>query len=445
MAELSKELEAIEKISGQLEGYKKELADKADKDQFEKTEKALEELKAGLDSLTEKEVDKSIAEINKTLKETHEQVAELREEQAQAKENGARAKRGEFVSKEDIEAFINSTFKDGAKTSNAAKITIKAPETFGFDQTFAGGSDISAFTGREIDPTLYKPERKRNLILENIPVTSITVPKLIYLEKELVGDANSPAGEAGSADWILSGASKPKRSFRVSTGEVEAKKVAIFGTIEDKLLRDVASMETWIREDFMDEIMEKYNDGLLNNDPGVTSEAPLGMKTNAVQFTPTASFDDKFALDGSNKIDQIIAAIAKMATDKERPSKAFVSDDVYYSLLDLKATDGKYLNSNLVYMSAKNTLYIAGVEIVPSDAEDVPSTHLLLISESLGFKIRNYGSMVFERGLNGTDFREDKTSYRGYQEVLSYIPTNRENSVMYDTFANLKLGVERVA
>jgi hypothetical protein len=44
--------------------------------------------------------------------------------------------------------------------------------------------------------------------------------------------------------------------------------------------------------------------------------------------------------------------------------------------------------------------------------------------------------------MNGEDFREDKTSYRGYQEVLSYLPEQRQNSVMYDTLANIALGIE---
>lgn len=443
---MSEELKAIEKISEQLDGYKKELAEKADKNQYEATEKALAELKDNLDKWSEKKIDEAIEEINKSVKEQHDLIVEIKEEQAQAKEKSDTKVKTSIVSTEEIKAFIEATFKDGKKTNERATITIKAPETFGFNQTFNGdgtGVQIDAFTGREIDPVLYQRTRKRNLILDHIPISTISVPKLFYLEKEEVGDTNPTSGDPGSADWILSGAAKPQRSFRLKTGEAEAKKVAIFGTIEDKLLRDVASMENWIREDFMDEIMEKYNEELLNNAASAT--VPLGLKANAVQFVVTPAFTDLYALNGSNKIDQIIAAIAAMKESKEVPAKAFVSDDVFYSLHNLKATDGKYLNNNLIYVNSLGQLFIAGVEIVPADSDDVPSTHLLLISQNLGFKIKNYGSMVFERGLNGEDFREDKTSYRGYQEVLSYIPENRENSVMYDTFANIKLGVEAVA
>jgi len=96
----------------------------------------------------------------------------------------------------------------------------------------------------------------------------------------------------------------------------------------------------------------------------------------------------------------------------------------------------------MVYTNAVGQLFIAGIEVVKVDNLDVPSTHLLMISQDLGFKVRNYGSMVFERGLNESDFRYDRTSYRGYQQVLSYIAEQRENSVVYDTLANIATGIE---
>jgi hypothetical protein len=53
--------------------------------------------------------------------------------------------------------------------------------------------------------------------------------------------------------------------------------------------------------------------------------------------------------------------------------------------------------------------------------------------------------MVLETGLNGEDFREDKTSFRGYQEFLSYLPENNENGVVYDTFANIYAAILKPA
>lgn len=451
MPEVKSTQEAIEKIDKQFDEFVAELGDKATKEQVDAFKAQIEELEANFSEMTESKIDASIKSVNEEVKKLHEQIAEMREEDAQSKESKTkeRKEKGLLTAKELTEAvtkFIDDVNQDKGKPSiKLPSLRNKAPETFGFNQTFNGdgtGVQIDAFTGREVDPQLYQRERKSNLILDHIPITSINVPKLYYLEKEEVGDTNPTSGDPGGADWITSGAAKPKRSFRLKTGEVEAKKVAIFGTIEDKLLRDVASMENWIREDFMDEIMEKYNDGLLNNDPGVTPEAPLGMKTDASTFTVVTALNDIFALGASNIIDQIIAAAATMRDRKETPSKVFISSNNFYLIHILKANDGKYLKEGLVYTNSIGQLFIAGVEVVPVDSEDVADTHLLMISTNVGFKIRNYGSMVFERGLNGEDFREDKTSYRGYQEVLSYLPEQRQNSVMYDTLANIALGIE---
>jgi hypothetical protein len=59
------------------------------------------------------------------------------------------------------------------------------------------------------------------------------------------------------------------------------------------------------------------------------------------------------------------------------------------------------------------------------------------------FKIRNFGPLVFERGLNGEDFRHDRTSFRAYQEVLSYIPSHRYNGVLYDAIQTIITAIDK--
>jgi hypothetical protein len=439
---MSQELQAINKIGEQVENFKGVLGEKADTKAIEKLTSDIEMLKKGIEDMSEKQIDKSIEKINDSLEKMHKQVEQVLEEQAQVKEKGEKGlKKGDILKTEDVEAFVKATFDGTTKTQKPASLIVKAPETFGTATFFTGGvgTDATAFTGRFVDPQLYERRRKRNLILDHFDIQVINVPTLIYLVKVEVGNTNPTSGDPGSAAWILSGAAKPKRSFRVTTGTVDAKKVAIFGTVEDKLLRDVPSLENWIREDFMDEMREAINDGLLNNNPSIDANAPLGLKTNAIQYTATPAYDE--LIENPNYIDDIIATIALMAYNKEEAGMVFISSDVYYRIMHLKATDGKWLNNNLVYVNAMNELYIAGVHVIWADEEDIPSTHILVVARDLGFKIKAYGNMVFERGLNGTDFREDKTSYRGYQEFLSYIPENRENSVLYDTFANIETAI----
>jgi len=449
MSEVSEELKQINKISEQIDGLVKQLGDKVNKDELETLRQAITEIRDIVENLEgsqipepadEQKLDRLIGEVNKKIEKLGTQVGEMQRDVDNAKANPRSARKAKKDFTAEVKKFIEETFTDESKTdktSKKASIRVKAAEVFGIPNFFEGGADTvtDAFTDRFVDPTLYQRRRKTNIILDYFQIDTIQVPKLLFLVKEEVSGDDESSEDTGSADWITSGASKPMRSFRVTTGEAEAKKVAIFGTVEDKLLRDVPSLEAWLREDFTDEMKEAYNDGLLNNNPSIDPNAPLGLKHNAVQYVGSPAFDG--TIDDPNEIDVIVAMAADMALRKEQAATAFIAKDVWYKIQVLKDQQARYQNNPLVYTSTTGELYIAGVHVVGVDNEDVPSTHVLMIGAEVGFKIRNYGDMVFERGLNGNDFKEDKTSYRGYQEVLSYIPTHRENSVMYDTIANV--------
>lgn len=441
---MDENLKAINEIAEMVKGFKEKLGEKADNDKINEVNNDIKELKSSLNSLTEIEIDKAIKAINEKNESLYNQILELRDDVKDA--NSTKNKTKEVLTEKEVEDFIKGFYDIESRRkdySKAPRLTVKAPETFGYPQTFVNGSQVDAFTGREVDPMLYEPKRKRNLILDTFAIPSISVPTLYYLEKEVIGDTNPTSGDPGAAGWIASGAAKPKRSFRLKTGKVEAKKVAIFATIEDKLLRDVASMRNWILDDLTDEMREAINDGLLNNNPAVDANAPLGLKTNAVQYSVTPAFED--AIDDPNEIDAMIAVLAFMVENKETPGSLHVSSDIFYRIHNLKATDGKYLNNNLIYVNNLGQLFIAGTQVFAEDSEDVPSTHILAISNDNPFKIRAYGGMTLEPGLNGENFREDKTSFRGYQEFLSYLPENRENGVVYDTFANIYAAILKPA
>lgn len=444
--ETDDEVKAIQKIGKQVQDFQTALGERAKQEDFDALKALVDDLEKNISTMKADDITASIKAINEGNEKIWKQIAEMQEEKAQAKEaeGGARRKSRMFTP-DEVKAFIDTTFKDGKKSRDHASVeVIKAPQNFAYDTFFdIDGTDIGAITGRVVDPELYQRRRKRNLILDNFPIRTINVPRLVYLIKVEDGDdVGSASGDSGSAAWILSGEIKPKRSFKVSTGEAEAKKVAIFGTVEDKLLRDVPSLERWIREDFMDEMREEINDGLLNNNPAVNDKAPLGLKTDAVQYTATPAYNNAFTANSTNYIDKLFAAFALMAYNREEAGIAFVSSDVYYRILHLKDSEARYQNNGLVYTDSLGRLFIGGVQIVWADEEDIPSTHVLVVGRDLGFKMYAYGPMVFERGLNGEDFRYDRTSFRGYQEFLTFFPANRNNSVMYDTWANITAAIE---
>lgn len=446
----SPELAAIETVAKHVDEFKKDLGNKADKSQFDGIQKDLSELKSNITKWDGDKVSESMTKINEAIQKLEKQSGEMLEDIQRGKDSGKGRQKSMLVDPLEVKKFCEDTFKDGIKTHNAAamkingKMVLKTAEIMGYPDFFAGDpsvdTDISAFTGRMVDPTLYQRKRKKNFILDNMPIESTDSPILVYLEKiEIAGDDGSQE-DVGGAEWIVPGAQKPMRSFRVTSTKVESKKVAIFGTVHDELLKDVPSMENWVREDFTDEMRESYNDALLNNDPGSDPDAPLGLKTNAIQYADTAAFNN--TIPDANELDAIVAAIAYMASLKEEPQLVAVSSSIFYKLIVLKDSEGRYHNSGLVYVNTLGQLFIAGVRVVPADTEDVPDTHILLIGVG-GFKIKNHGPLVFERGLNGEDFRYDRTSFRAYQRVLSYIPSHRENSVLYDAIATIITAIDK--
>lgn len=444
---MTPELEAINKVADQVKEFKTQLGDRVNKEEFKKVESEIETLKKNLGTWSDNTVEGAMKSINDANEKIQKQLTEMAEDIQANKDKGKGAVKRQLFDPSEVKKFVETIFQDGKKSSHQASFNlntgmiIKTAEDMGYPDFFAGAenTDATAFTGRFIDPTLYQRTRKQNLIIDNFMIESIGVPTLVYLEKiEIAGDDASQE-DVGGADWIASGVIKPKRSFRVSSTKVEAKKIAIFGTVHDELLQDVPSLENWIREDFTDEMREEYNDGVLNNNPGVDPDAPLGLKQNAIQFTATTAFAT--SISGVNYIDMVIAAVAYMRSLKEAPALAFVSSDVFYAMLILKDADNRYLNNNSVYVNALGDLYVGGIRVMPADDEDVPATHLLLVAAPVGFKIKNYGPMVFERGLNGEDFRYDRTSFRAYQRVLTYIPAHKYNTVLYDTWANIEAGI----
>lgn len=450
----SPELEAIDKVAKQVDDFKKQLGTKVSKEDLDKLNEATVKINKDFEDLRKNLGNWDGETVESCMKKINTQLTEMQEDVSRSKDTGAKGKFQLFDSGE-VKKFAESVFdENGAKSSKQASFKInnaflmggfvsKAAEIMGYPDFFEGvpgvTTDWTAFTGRVVDPTLYQRKRKRNFILDNFTIPSIAAPTLIYLEKMEIAGEDGSVEDVGGADWIVPGAQKPMRSFRVTSTKVEAKKLAIFGTVHDDLLKDIPSLENWIREDFTAEMREAYNDALLSNDPGVDPDAPLGLTKNAIQYADTTPFNNTI-LD-ANEIDAILAAIAYMASLEEEPMMAVVSSSVYYKLFALKDNQARYQNANLVYTNSRGQIFVAGVPVILAGADDVPDTHLLLIGVD-GFQIRNYESLVFERGLNGEDFRYDRTSFRAYQKVLSYIASHRYNSVLYDTFSNIITAID---
>lgn len=432
--------DAFKQISDNVDKIVLQLGEAAKQEEVTALKNEIESLKSKVGEMADgADLEKRIQSINEKNEKLFNQLVELQVKQAETADKSEGTVKGPkpLYTKESVKAFTEKAVKNGK-----ANLTIeetKAAETFGIPQSFVTGSGADTAlvaSGYRLVPGLISKRRKTNMMLDYFNIPTIDVPYLIYLEKIEIGTGTAPNNGAGSAAWIESGQAKPKRSFRIQAVRADAKKLAIFGTIEDCLLQDIPSFDNWIRTDFREQLDEVANTGLLRGNPSVNPLEPAGLLLNASQYVVTPAFDENVT--AANYIDAIIAASASMVTNsKYAAGMAFVSHDVYYAMLSLKSNDERYLNNPLVYTDEFARLFIAGVMVVSVDAEDIPSTNLLLVAYDHGFKIFRYGGAEIETGLNGTDFQEDKTSYRGWRRYLTYFPANQRGSVMYDTWANI--------
>lgn len=456
----NKELQALDKISKQIDNFSKELGEKVSKEEIDDLRDAIESIReivtavqadAKADEEQEEQMEEEMKKVNEGIAKLAKQLNEIREDSKAI--GGHRKATREIVSKKEIKEFIDKINPGGVFDRNIKaqlKINLpitKAAEVITSPEVYEGlaNTDPTVFTGRYVDPNLYAKKRKTNIITDHFPIGTVDAPTIFFMTKEEISGDDGSSETTGSADWIVANGQKPLRSFRLGTGTAEAKKVAIFATVADKVLRDVASFQNWLETDLREQMLEAYNDGLLNNNPSVTPDAPLGLKQNAVQYGGGTSFSG--AVTAPNIIDEILAAASYMRMDTAskigyEPSKVFISKTQKDSIVGLKDSHGRYQNNALIYVNAMGQLYISGVEVIGVSELDIPTTHFLMVSDEMGFNIMNYQGLVIESGHNGEDFRNDQTSFRAWQEVVSYISEHRYNTVMYDSFANVLADIE---
>lgn len=433
--------DAFAQVVKSIDQIAEQLGEAAKQEDITALKAELASLKESYSEMKAADVDSKILAINSKTEKMFNQLIELQAKSAENadKNEGAKGIKPMYT-KEQVKAFTEKALKNKREGNLLEIEEVKAAETFGIPQSFVTGTGADTAvvaSGYQLVPGLISKRRKTNLMLDYFPIQTINVPYLIYLEKIEIGTGTAPNNGPGGAAWIESGQAKPKRSFRIQAVRADAKKLAIFGTIEDCLLQDIPSFDNWIRTDFQEQLDEVANTGLLRGNTTVNPLEPNGLITNASQYVVTPAFDE--SVKAATYIDDIIAAAASMVTtSKYAAGMAFVSQDVWFKMISLKATDERYINNNMVFVSNLGELWIAGVHVIPVDADDVPSTHLLLVAVDAGFKILRYGNSGIETGLNGTDFQEDKTSYRGWRRYITYFPVNTRGSVIYDTWANIE-------
>jgi phenylalanyl-tRNA synthetase alpha subunit len=114
----SPEILAIEQVSKQVDGFKKDLGERANKAEVAEVKALLEDLKKNIGTMSEKQIDERLDKINKANEKFEKQLNEMIEDVQKTKDaKGGEAKKFQLYEQADLQKFINDTFEDNGKGS----------------------------------------------------------------------------------------------------------------------------------------------------------------------------------------------------------------------------------------------------------------------------------------------------------------------------------------
>jgi len=412
---MSAEKQLLEKVSQQAADIVEQLEGKADTSALSEVKESIDRLK----SMNEEQLAKHEAELSDMVEKHNAAISALEGKLIEMKESG---KKDGPTLREDIrkgwEAYKGRNFP---KATGERVAAIKAAEVMVEGTTNVNGLIPQP---RYMDVLNSAPNRSLSFI-ESLGLETTDAPAIIYMDK---------TNEEGAPATVADGGSKPLRSFRVTEQRADAYKIAAYSTVGDNLLRDVASFESWVREDLTRELVDVAQTKLFSG-AGSGSSDLLGITTNAVDIDGALIPSFAGAVTSPTEIDCVLAAIAQIAASNFMADTVVLNSEIFYKIMALKNADNDYLAAHAGVYFENGVLYIGGVRVVVSNV--VPSTHLLAFQSGL-YKCFVYEDVVIEAGLNGTDFSEDQTSFRAYWRAITYLPSTKADGVFYDAFADVE-------
>ena len=138
------ELEALTKLSEQVDGFKTLVEGATQKKDFEALKAAVEELKTNIGMWDEKTISEAVDKINAANVRMAAELAEVSEKLAQEREKSTTGGVKPIVDQAAYDEMIKCIFgedKNSKSSGRSGSITTKAPETFGRATSLVAGSE----------------------------------------------------------------------------------------------------------------------------------------------------------------------------------------------------------------------------------------------------------------------------------------------------------------
>ncbi|PTX14452.1 HK97 family phage major capsid protein [Pontibacter mucosus] len=237
----------------------------------------------------------------------------------------------------------------------------------------------------------YEMEHLRNAI-QVIPTQRDVIKYLRFSRKE------------GAIGMVAAGAAKPKLDFNTTVEEAPVRKIAGIVDVVDEFLEDTPGAIEFLRTELPQALLEVEDAQILKGDG--TGQNLEGLFQVAAALNP-ALFTDVATL--SNSWDRLAAAISQVRLAKRATTAAWVSPQVYLSLLINKDDNAGYTYP--IVLNNMGQLTIGGVPIMQHSA--LAATEGIVGDFARGVKIfQRMGAVINFSTENKDNFETNVTSVR---------------------------------
>lgn len=399
------ELEMLEKVSGQIEKYAKELEGKLSKDELKPLNEAIEALKNGTADKT------AVEEVKKGLQKLSDLFEEMQEDVASNKNRGGRKS---FVTPGQafIDHIVSSKLDIQAyqKSRNMGRVQLEVPMmvqklagTISTSNVDAVGTNSIPFELADFEFGLTRVQRRQPYLMQLANLSPINTMYAQWAEQE---------NPDGTVTAVTQGSSKPQIDFDWVEKSQKVEKIAAYIKITKEMLSDLPGIRNEIDTELRELVLLKADDDLWDGD-GTTPNIK-GITQFATAYSAPAGL-----IDIDNNWDVLRAGIAQVVEQKFAPNYIVMHPTDVAALDMIKGTDEHYVNPP--FKSANGTIIVSGVPIVENLGVDQGS---FLVGDFSKWRVRIREGFNIDMGYDGNDFTKNLITILGEIRLVSYVKGN---------------------
>jgi len=309
----------------------------------------------------------------------------------------------------------------------SVKLSFKSADVISISGNLTSTATPYRGTSFEIDPEISKVARPMP-IFASVFGMSGTDAELIHYIEEVTGE--------GAPIFIAEKTAKTRKDYDFTAKSSEAKEIAIFGGISERMLRYAGELANQVQSMMSEDLFAATDNAILYGDPVANANSIKGIaKYTEIAFPTGTAFEGKYT---NPTIAVLLNTCLGVIAGRKRNANFILmntgnfTDMVNELSLQPAVTSGFFNNGTFASIS--------GVPIVQST--EVAQGYVL-VGDATKFKVRNNGDAGLEFGYINDDFQKNIKSMRAAWDIHAYLPANYQDAFIYDSLDNIKSLVEK--